>query len=1014
MSLNTETLHPVQQQAILVIANQRMDDHRGALDALKAELTSTGRRAEAYLASSPETVRAQVLATGARTVIAICNTAEIILALRDLNVDIVWDMRKVAADLLKEEFSEEQWGPKRARLLAALTRSETVTNCPQQLCDQLEVEHNIGVRQIGLAEAFRFLGQRIAVLVGSGLGNIMYATPMIRWLAEARNAPVDVIIHGQGGIAVELLARSPHVHRAYPTAAHNSEAHYNVLIITAAAAHLEVPITADQTVRQHKVHDYNLHGRFVSEPEIYMSGLDEVFDDAPYGLNSLPRPFLRDADFVGSNGKVIGFANGIKQGIWAKRQWPHVKTMVDSLVADGYEMRCFGLPEEYVQGATDKTGLSIRDTVYEIAKCDYFIGHDGGITHIAEVLGVPTVWIFGPTVHIKNGPIFRHSRVVSSKLACAPCQFRPDWTRCETPDCMTGIEVADVKSAFNEVREAVDARGRDLRWRAIRSDEVEREFNAAISPGHPAQQAALVAERISGYPRDDRFWAKLVARLLMTGDYAGVADLVRALRSSPTKLGIGMVQLSALIDAIYPFPTPSGLPRKTRGAAVAKTKIAGFLAQFSQYGLRDDERQVIFELLAIVVKKELGDEGISVLLQEALKNSGFSLGFADRLHESCEALAIGEQQKFISTQLHHHKVRMSENPVGTALQQYAESEAALLDADPDELLESGFLRPLAENAPMRFARFSLNLGGTTFDLPHYECIILFSPSHDPRSKLAGSASDLIGFHARQFCSLGLRPIVVSVRSDPTKPVVEFRDSVLHIHASLRWRAQDWKALFDFARPAAAFLYDLTFGSIGLAEDLAFPVLRVSMDGLWDRQGCLHHLAPQLGLDLEAAGNLCSSDIQVDELTRELVTVDAVCGRRNRSRQRFGLILNDWSDLDLARMIVARLPDIQFTLYGTFVDRIATANLDCQGRNKFALAEPGAPNLTGVIQVSRARSNLCVDAIHALAEGLVVVANSSLAGTEFGGGLLLAPSDAHDVESWRETIHSAMREAFTAR
>jgi lipopolysaccharide heptosyltransferase I len=78
--------------------------------------------------------------------------------------------------------------------------------------------------------------------------------------------------------------------------------------------------------------------------------------------------------------------------------------------------------------------------------CDLYIGGDTGPMHIASLMGIPVVAIFGPTDPVVNEPFGRHKKVVKS-VGCNPCRDRT----CKKLTCLKAIEVEDVFKAVKEL-----------------------------------------------------------------------------------------------------------------------------------------------------------------------------------------------------------------------------------------------------------------------------------------------------------------------------------------------------------------------------------------------------------------------------------------------------------------------------------------------------------------------------------------------------------------------------------
>lgn len=81
-------------------------------------------------------------------------------------------------------------------------------------------------------------------------------------------------------------------------------------------------------------------------------------------------------------------------------------------------------------------------------RCDLYIGGDTGPTHIASLVKVPVVVIFGPTDPIENEPLGFH-RKVRKEVGCNPCRNRS----CQKKICLKAIEVEHV---FKEVKQILN------------------------------------------------------------------------------------------------------------------------------------------------------------------------------------------------------------------------------------------------------------------------------------------------------------------------------------------------------------------------------------------------------------------------------------------------------------------------------------------------------------------------------------------------------------------------------
>jgi len=63
---------------------------------------------------------------------------------------------------------------------------------------------------------------------------------------------------------------------------------------------------------------------------------------------------------------------------------------------------------------TSAHNLPLEDLIARLATCDYFIGHDSGISHLAAACGVPSLLLFGPTDPAIWAPPAEHVHVLGA------------------------------------------------------------------------------------------------------------------------------------------------------------------------------------------------------------------------------------------------------------------------------------------------------------------------------------------------------------------------------------------------------------------------------------------------------------------------------------------------------------------------------------------------------------------------------------------------------------------------
>jgi heptosyltransferase-2 len=99
----------------------------------------------------------------------------------------------------------------------------------------------------------------------------------------------------------------------------------------------------------------------------------------------------------------------------------------------------FGVQVPEAENRVGKTSLG--EFMRALAGARLVLCNDSGAMHVASVLGVPTVAIFGSTEPLLTGPLGRRTRVVRHHVPCSPCFLR------ECPidfGCMRGVTVEGV------------------------------------------------------------------------------------------------------------------------------------------------------------------------------------------------------------------------------------------------------------------------------------------------------------------------------------------------------------------------------------------------------------------------------------------------------------------------------------------------------------------------------------------------------------------------------------------
>lgn len=154
---------------------------------------------------------------------------------------------------------------------------------------------------------------------------------------------------------------------------------------------------------------------------------------------------------------------GIHVGGAPSRRWPIASVLrVTKELRQTYGCRVVliggSTDKDVLRGASDMTALDVVDRIERyslaeliafISRCRLFIGNDSGPMHIAAVLKVPLVAIFGGGDLGRYDPrkISDKAQVLYEQVSCAPC----DRFACRSMRCLSSITPKDVMNAVNRV-----------------------------------------------------------------------------------------------------------------------------------------------------------------------------------------------------------------------------------------------------------------------------------------------------------------------------------------------------------------------------------------------------------------------------------------------------------------------------------------------------------------------------------------------------------------------------------
>tara|TARA_B100000686_G_C16805020_1_gene989291 strand:- start:5304 stop:6398 length:1095 start_codon:yes stop_codon:yes gene_type:complete len=103
------------------------------------------------------------------------------------------------------------------------------------------------------------------------------------------------------------------------------------------------------------------------------------------------------------------------------------------------------------------SSLNLQQTAAAIGQCKLFIGNDSGMMHLAALMKIPIVAIFGPGSATTTGPYIASEKrvIVTKSYPCSPCR-QNFFTECKPsphkkPYCIEDISVMDVERAVQKM-----------------------------------------------------------------------------------------------------------------------------------------------------------------------------------------------------------------------------------------------------------------------------------------------------------------------------------------------------------------------------------------------------------------------------------------------------------------------------------------------------------------------------------------------------------------------------------
>jgi len=261
---------------------------------------------------------------------------------------------------------------------------------------------------------------KVLCVQGAGIGNIIQCLPAIGALIKERYH-VDLLVNCDSSSDNFEVLKIPGLRNIYTSKAHLTET-YDLQLNGPHAPNFKTH-RAKKVVNCRIKYQQDLHESLVFYDIVQSLGVQ-----TPRQKITLNLP---KSGYTPPKGTVAIFP-GCKS-TWPMKQWHQW----DQLCKQFPHVMLFGQREDvYPKHRTwfkggwiwpDNTEIfygNLQEVAYAISQCEFFIGNDGGISHLAAATGVPTFVIFGPSSLEKNQPFGDNVYPIHLNLPCRSCQFK--------------------------------------------------------------------------------------------------------------------------------------------------------------------------------------------------------------------------------------------------------------------------------------------------------------------------------------------------------------------------------------------------------------------------------------------------------------------------------------------------------------------------------------------------------------------------------------------------------------
>ena len=314
---------------------------------------------------------------------------------------------------------------------------------------------------------------KILFITATRLGDAVLSTGLLRHLMQAY--PDSEITVACGKLPAPLMACAPNVVRVIPLVKEKHAGHWRRLWKTVISTHWDMVVDLRDSAVSRLIFAKKCY--VYQKPAETMHKVESLA--AILGLDTPPDPTLwfdidtyqEAARLVPQGPPILAIAPAAN---WRGKQW-RAKNFVETVkaltgpegVMAGWRVMVQAAPDERDQAypilaaiphdrRIDMIGSSVLMGAACLGHANFFIGNDSGLMHIAAACGVPTLGLFGPSMHEVYAPWGPHCAYVRTPKTMAQLTSAEDYDWRTTETLMDGLKVNTVIHAAENLLYSVN------------------------------------------------------------------------------------------------------------------------------------------------------------------------------------------------------------------------------------------------------------------------------------------------------------------------------------------------------------------------------------------------------------------------------------------------------------------------------------------------------------------------------------------------------------------------------